>query len=125
MDPDYKLKLLKKTLLELKNGLLLVEGKNDLKALHELGIGGNVLTATGRNEQIVRKAISSLEPGQKLVLLFDYDEEGERKARYFGDMFLHEGVSANTVIRRKLRMLLGINTIEDLPTAYFDVISRS
>ncbi|MFH0971972.1 MAG: toprim domain-containing protein [Candidatus Micrarchaeota archaeon] len=118
MNLDYKLKFLKKTLLELKNGLVLVEGKNDLEALKELGIMGNVITATGKNEQIVQRALSILESNQKLILLFDFDSEGERKTKFFRELFLNEGASADVEARKKVRMLFGIKTIEELPSAY-------
>lgn len=118
MERKFGQKLLRKVLLELKNGLLLVEGRNDLLALGKIGILGNVLLAIGRNEQIIQKTLSKLEPNQKLILLFDYDPEGERKTAFFRELFLNEGALADIEIRKKVKMLFGITTIEELPYAY-------
>ncbi|HLC48179.1 MAG TPA: toprim domain-containing protein [Candidatus Norongarragalinales archaeon] len=117
-------KFLKKILLELKNGLLLVEGKNDLEALKELGIAGNVILANGQNEQIVENALSKLEKGQKLILLFDLDAEGERKTQFFRGQFLGEGVDADIEMRKMVRALFGITTMEELPRAYNDLLAE-
>ena len=117
-------KFLKKILLELKNGLLLVEGKNDLEALKELGIAGNVILANGQNEQIVENALSKLEKGQKLILLFDLDAEGEGKTQFFRGQFLGEGVDADIEMRKMVRALFGITTMEELPRAYNDLLAE-
>src|SRR3989344_3666144 len=117
-------KFLKKILLELKNGLLLVEGKNDLEALKELGIAGNVIWANGQNEQIGENALSKLEKGQKLILLFDLDAEGERKTQFFRGQFLGEGVDADIEMRKMVRALFGITTMEELPRAYNDLLAE-
>ncbi|MEK6954155.1 MAG: toprim domain-containing protein [Candidatus Micrarchaeota archaeon] len=117
-------KFLKKIMLELKNGLLLVEGKNDLAALEELGIAGNVILANGQNGQIVQKALSMLEKGQKLILLFDLDTEGERKTEFFKEKFFNEGMAVDTELRHKVRALFGIITMEELPTAYYRLMDE-
>mgnify|MGYP001605287058 FL=1 len=47
-------------------------------------------------------------------MLFDFDDEGERKLREFQEIFLSKGVVADSFYRKKLRGILGINFFEDL-----------
>ena len=111
----------KKLWRRLNERLLVVEGKNDVAALREVGVYSTIVTAVGKPERIIRKAIA--EAGKlKISLLFDYDREGRRKTLFFHEMFFHEDCNADMQLHKELRNLFPIITIEELPNAYFDLM---
>ncbi len=111
MEPAEKTKLLERTLDGLEGQVVLVEGKHDVRALQETGVSARVRTATGKPQRLVEKL-----GGGPVFLLFDFDEEGERRARVFHELLEAAGTRADTLARKRLRMLLGLRTIEELPT---------
>ncbi|NYZ74966.1 toprim domain-containing protein [Candidatus Micrarchaeota archaeon] len=108
-----KKKFLAKTLAHLNEALILVEGKRDAAALEEIGVT-EVIEAAGRKpERVVFNALKRLKPRQKLVLLFDYDAEGERKTQEFTEMLCAEGVVPDVLQRKNFRRLLGARHVEE------------
>jgi len=108
-----KKKFLAKTLAELSEAVVLVEGKRDAAALEEIGVSAGVIEAAGRKpERVISVALSRLKPKQKVVLLFDYDAEGDRKAREFEELFSAEGIFCDGVRRKNFRRLLGVSQVE-------------
>ncbi|MEW5955512.1 MAG: toprim domain-containing protein [Candidatus Micrarchaeota archaeon] len=113
-----KKKFLEKTLARLNRALVLVEGKRDASALWQIGVGAKVLEAGGRKpEQGVAAALAALKPGQKIVLLFDYDAEGERKAAEFSERLCAAGVVPDGVQRKNFRRLFGARAVEEAVAA--------
>jgi len=109
-----KKKFLAKTLAHLNEALILVEGKRDAAALEEIGVKTEVIEAAGRKpERVVFLALKRLAPRQKLVLLFDYDAEGERKTQEFTEMLCAEGVVPDVLRRKNFRRLLGARHVEE------------
>ena len=121
MDLQEKEKFLKKLWRQLNESLLVVEGKNDVKALREVGVYTTIITANGKPERIVKKAV--LEADRRPVsLLFDYDQEGQRKTFFYNELFFNADCNADLQARKRLRQLFPVHTIEDLPNAYFDLL---
>ncbi len=119
MDIEEKEHRVKKLWRKLNEHFILVEGKNDVAALREVGIYTQALTAVGKPERTIRKAIA-LAGKLPIALLFDYDLEGDRKTWFYHEMFYNEDCNADLMLRKELKELFPIKTIEDLPHAYFD-----
>lgn len=125
MDLAYKEKAVRKLWRSLSESVVVVEGRNDEKALKEIGIDAVAVKAVGRTEKIIEKAVSLSGGGKKkIVLLFDYDAEGRRKAKYFRDAFFNAGFMASVGEWNKLSQLFKIRTIEDLPRAYDELMDE-
>ncbi len=100
---------------EMDEGIpIIVEGRNDVKALHEAGINGKIFTlsSTSMNElaeKIARK-------NSEVIILTDFDDFGKKAAEKLKDFFLNEAVKPNMAYRKRFKRLLGITYFEDLPT---------
>ncbi|MFH1106832.1 MAG: hypothetical protein V1787_02965 [Candidatus Micrarchaeota archaeon] len=125
MDLVYREKAAAKLWRALSDAVVLVEGKNDERALREVGITAATVRAAGRTEKILEKATAIAAAGnKKIVLLFDYDAEGRRKMTFFEEAFFNAGGRASVVEWRRLRELFGLRTVEDLPTAYWELMDE-
>jgi len=113
MTPLERKKLFAKTMASLENSVVVVEGKKDERALRNAGFQGVVLTASGKTESIVAK-VARLAKNKQVALLFDYDGEGRRKTRFFKERFLLEGISADDLLWKKMRVALGLRVVEEL-----------
>ena len=121
MDLDEKAKLFAKTIRGLSGRTAVVEGKHDVRALEKAGINAQAVTATGKPERTVEKTGAS----GRVSLLFDFDDEGERKTRVFTDLFRSAGVEVDLLSRRRLRQALGIRTFEELPSKIRELEEKS
>ncbi|MFH0922511.1 MAG: toprim domain-containing protein [Candidatus Micrarchaeota archaeon] len=108
-----RLKLFEKTMAGLEKSVVIVEGKKDEAALREVGFAGVVLTANGSVERFVAKACR-IAGSKQIALLFDYDVEGRRKTRFFKERFELEGIRADDLLWKKLRVALGLRVVEEL-----------
>lgn len=116
---EWKRKSLKKTLQALDESLVIVEGKRDERALQEIGVRAKIIRAAGSPERVVSRARNEARASSALVaLLFDFDEEGTRKTRFFEEAFLSEGIRVDSLLRKRVKQLFRVNTIEDLPFQY-------
>ena len=105
MDAHTRYTILFKAIEELGDGVAIVEGKNDASALQALGVERIVLASSAT------RLAGELEG--KVFLLFDFDQEGERKTREYADAFFNEGKIADVRLRDKFRTALGIRCFED------------
>ena len=111
-------KFFEKTLARLNQALVLVEGKHDAAALTRVGVTAPVIEAGGRKpEQVVSLVLSALKPGQKVVLLFDYDHEGERKTAVFSEILGAAGVVPDAVQRKNFGGIFRVRTVEEVVAA--------
>ncbi|MCK4858918.1 MAG: toprim domain-containing protein [candidate division Zixibacteria bacterium] len=105
----------------LEEKVVVVEGKHDVDALHALGVRPRLVEAVGKTEQVVRRVLelSRGEP-KSVVLLFDYDGEGERKNEEFECLFNCEGFGSvlDRLPRKRLKAFLGLRTIEEIVAKY-------
>ncbi len=105
---------------------IVVEGKKDVEALRELGIGGKMLTAKGRQKSLL-DLVSEIEEHQphEVILLLDFDRGGKGMAKRIRQMLEKEGATPNTSFWSELLSLVGrdIKDIEGLP-AYLETLKR-
>lgn len=117
-----KEKLLKRTSEALSSApLLIVEGSRDERALRSLGFNAPVLRANDKPERLARRALPFVDSGGDVALLFDFDDEGERKLSDYRAALEVEGVRCDSDSRRRLKWLTGIKHIEDLPGAWLEL----
>lgn len=116
---ERKRKFLKKTMQALDESLVIVEGKRDERALREISVRAKIIQATGAAERVLNKVLAECrKTNSRVVLLFDFDEEGTRKTRFFEEAFLSEGIRVDSLLRKRVTQLFHIHTIEDLPFQY-------
>jgi 2,5-diamino-6-(ribosylamino)-4(3H)-pyrimidinone 5'-phosphate reductase len=98
---------------------IVVEGKNDVHALHLLGITGDIILAKSYGKSLL-DVLGEIERMGKseVILLFDFDRRGRewthRMSRYLEGM----KIKANLLFWRKLLGLVGsdVKDIEGLPS---------
>lgn len=124
VDGKGKQALLDKLFDALEKSVVVVEGKNDAEALAEAGVQcACVLMAGLKPEKVVEKIIGQgnekivAQQREQIVLLTDFDDEGERKEKELKRALAEAGLKADDGLRRKFRRLFGINTVEQLPFA--------
>jgi len=100
---------LKEILDDLKDKLLIVEGKNDKKALKSLGLK-DIIAIEGRP---LYEVVENIKTTKEIVILTDFDRKGRdigKKLRYLLQKYRKR---VNSRLRGKI-MSLGKNQIEDL-----------
>lgn len=116
MHGENKQKLLEKVFGSLEKSVVVVEGKNDAQALAEAGVQCNCVLVGGlKPEKVVEKIVA--QEREMIVLLTDFDDEGERKEKQLKRALAEAGLKADDGLRRKFRQLFRINTVEQLPFA--------
>ncbi|MCS7098603.1 MAG: toprim domain-containing protein [Candidatus Methanomethyliaceae archaeon] len=99
--------------------LIIVEGKNDERALREFGlrIATYRFRESGLSEAIFVDEISRVFRGKKVAILLDFDERGQRMAENLSRELEERGVKIEHYFRKILRELLikeGIRHIEEI-----------
>ena len=104
---------------ELKEYLVIVEGKRDVKALNCLGVT-KTITISGKS--LSQVAISLYEKYRdfpiKVVILTDFDPEGRKMASRLRELLQKYRITPNTGLRRKVSQL-GKTSIEDFFASLF------
>jgi len=113
-----KVKMLKNLLLDLKrfslkndNWAILVEGKRDKFALEKFSIQ-NIVELKGRNYHDVAEELSAMYEG--VVLLMDFDPEGETIFQKLSKLLSGYGLKTDTSFRERLRET-GVKFVEKIP----------
>ena len=133
MDVEAKRKLLAKTKRGLNEAIVIIEGKRDERALREtLAPTTEVVKAGGRSaDAVARRAIEAVEEENKaekeekngrtnrnrIVVLTDFDAEGERRAVEINEALVAEGVAPDASLRRNFARLFGVRCVECVPCA--------
>ncbi|MBI4399897.1 toprim domain-containing protein [Candidatus Micrarchaeota archaeon] len=107
---QHKAKLLKRTLEEIKDSLIIVEGKRDKEALKEISL--NNVIAINANPNVAYK----LQGYDEAIVLTDFDENGEELCLRLSAVLEANNIKPNLEIRRRLRYILGIKYIEEICT---------
>lgn len=104
-------------------GLIIVEGLHDQRALEELGVVTPILKANAKPERVAQQALTLLgeTSQQPVLLLFDFDLEGERKLRDYREALATTGLHCDAQTRRQIRLLTGITHVEDLPRPWHEL----
>jgi 5S rRNA maturation endonuclease (ribonuclease M5) len=94
----------------LEDTLVLVEGLKDKEVLKKLGVK-NILEISGKpiNTVTEQAAIKS-----EVVILTDYDKEGEKLCNVLEKLLRAEGVSVRLDLRKKFRSISKVTKIEEL-----------
>jgi len=120
-----KLKSLKRVLDHLKNDriIVLVEGKRDIYALKNSHFyeGQVFQVSTRKPYELAQLLIGS---DKTVVILTDYDNSGEQLLERFTEELVANNIQVDITTRKTLRWILGLRTIEDLPTAYADFVTQ-
>lgn len=100
---------LENTLKELKDKLIIVEGKRDEKALKSLGLK-DIIAINGR--PLYEVAEIALRGKKEIVILTDFDRRGMEIGKKLKDLLQRQGKNPNSRLRWKV-MAFGKNKIED------------
>jgi 5S rRNA maturation endonuclease (ribonuclease M5) len=96
---------------------IVVEGKNDVYALHEIGISGNIILAkaSGKSFLDVLEEIEKIGKSE-IILLFDFDRRGKEWTRRLANCLEGLKIIPNLVYWRMLLGLVGrdVKDIEGL-----------
>jgi 5S rRNA maturation endonuclease (ribonuclease M5) len=121
------LKVIERLATELtKDTPIIVEGRNDIDALHRLGLEGDFLSAKSSGKSFL-DVLSEVERREKrkVVLLLDFDRRGKewtkRLARHLEEM----KIAPNLILWKELLGLVGhdVKDIEGLAT-YLETLRR-
>jgi 5S rRNA maturation endonuclease (ribonuclease M5) len=85
--------------------VIVVEGERDRRSLQRLGVSGRVvLFHSGRGLSQLTRALAK--PGQRVVVLTDWDREGGHLAHRLTELLVAEGVQVDVDFRRRLARAL-------------------
>lgn len=105
--------LLKKMIEDLnkEEAILIVEGKNDIKALKSFGFRGNIMEYRQSLELLNKE-----ENIRKIILLMDFDKEGKRICEKLYNLLSIKGYKVDLHYWRKMNELkkYGLYEIEDI-----------
>jgi 5S rRNA maturation endonuclease (ribonuclease M5) len=91
------------------DALVIVEGIKDKKALSKIGIR-NIFDISGKSfDEILEKV-----DGGPVIILTDFDEEGEKKALFLTKLFQSNGIKIDFFFRKKFRSHFKVQKIEEL-----------
>jgi 5S rRNA maturation endonuclease (ribonuclease M5) len=120
-----KIKSLKRVLEYLKTErlIVLVEGKRDVYALKNSNFyNGEIIQISNKKPYELAQCLFGI--NKTVVILTDYDETGEQLLQKFADELSANNIKVDITTRKKLRWILGLNTIEELSTAYADFFAQ-
>ena len=122
MQAREKRKLLEKTLKKMLDQIVLVEGKNDERALDEAVVqAGGVVAVQSRKPERIANILEDGFAGRQALLLFDFDDEGRRKTAEFEEILVGRGLQVDRQGRKAFRALFRLRTLEELPGAMQEV----
>ncbi|MEM3431657.1 MAG: hypothetical protein QW783_03895, partial [Candidatus Micrarchaeia archaeon] len=102
---------------------VLVEGKRDIHALRNSHFyKGEIIQISNRKPHELAQLLLGTE--KTVVMLTDYDAAGEQLLERFADELSANNITVDVTTRKSLRWILGINTIEEISTAYADFVAR-
>ena len=109
------MKALKELIERARDGaIVLVEGRRDVEALKDLGVEGKILPVSSVSRA---KLVESVEGD--VIILTDWDENGEKLKREIFEVLLSNGVIADTSIRKRIFSAVNVSEVEDLAKLYF------
>ena len=97
---------------------IVVEGKKDAQALHELGVNGAIVTVKTGGKSFLEATVEIEALGASEVILFlDFDRRGREGTKRLQESLERGKIKVNLKFWRELRGLVGreIQCIESLP----------
>ncbi len=136
MKPHVKAKVEEKLLKELTNILqilrlktekgatIIVEGNNDITSLRKIDVKGRMMKLKGSTSTFY-DLIYSLRDEKEIIILTDFDKEGNLLANKLSDELNNLGIKTNISIRKKLKALMKreVKAIEEL-AGYFERLTE-
>ncbi|MEM0372365.1 MAG: toprim domain-containing protein [archaeon] len=98
---------------------VIVEGKNDKKALEQFSVTNIALVHTGTLQKLAETTTA-----KKVIIMTDYDRRGEILRKKLTELFKNEGIAVDSDYRRKIRALTGMIHVEELPSKYEELRKR-
>lgn len=102
-----------------KSALIVVEGQNDIEALKELAIQGNIISVKTAGKSFL-DILTEIEERNtsKVILLLDFDRRGREWANRLKQRLEEKRIRVDINFWNKLRALVGrdIKDVEGLPT---------
>jgi len=101
-----------------ENGaVIIVEGINDVKALRELGVRGEIVTSSNHSNAELVDFIGH----RDVIIMTDWDKKGEALKNDLIVKFSSWGVIPNVEIRRRIFSIIGkeVTEVEDLAEFMF------
>jgi 5S rRNA maturation endonuclease (ribonuclease M5) len=99
--------------------LIVVEGRNDIEALKELAIKGNIISVKTAGKSFL-DILTEIEEQNisKVILLLDFDRRGREWAKRLKQRLEEKRINVDINFWNKLRALVGrdIKDVEGLPT---------
>ncbi len=93
---------------------IIVEGRHDVRVLRSLGMRGEILVLNV-GMSLVDFADTIASKYREVILLLDWDPEGEALCRRLTDLLESEGVDTHPEVRNAIRELLPhVSTVEEL-----------
>ena len=84
---------------------VLVEGTDDEKALRELDVGGQILKLSGSSKTVLN-FLEGLAGLKQVIILTDFDQAGDKLAKFCAEHLRRLGVEPVIELRQKLKSLL-------------------
>jgi len=109
-----------------KGCLIVVEGQKDYRALRQLGISGDILTAkTSRKSFLDITEEIEKNPSSRVILLLDFDRRGKELTKRLIQHLEITRRKTNIDYWKELRALIGrdVKDIEGLPT-YLETMNK-
>ncbi len=109
-----------------KNALIVVEGQNDIEALTELSIQGNIISVKTAGKSFL-DILTEIEEHNtnEVILLLDFDRRGKELTKRLKQRLEEKRIKVNVNFWSKLHALVGhnIKDIEGLP-AYMETLKK-
>ncbi len=111
---ERKLVMLERLVEMLKDKIVLVEGKNDEAAVQLLGCKRIVRVSSKKVDTVIKEIerIKNFEGDNEIVILTDFDENGERMANFYSEYLRSYFRISN--LRKNVREIFGLVKIEEL-----------
>ncbi|NWF95066.1 MAG: toprim domain-containing protein [Candidatus Thorarchaeota archaeon] len=88
--------------------VVIVEGRRDESALRELGISGKMIRVHRGLSRLalIDEVVESVGPQGEVLILTDFDDEGQELCAFLEDELEHRRVHVNRALRRDFRRLM-------------------
>ncbi len=96
---------------ELRDTAIVVEGKRDKEPLINLGFS-DIFTISGQPLNEIADSVSS--KYRSVLVLTDYDDEGEKKERRLTKLFIYNGIKTLPRLRHAFRKIFKVVRVEDI-----------
>ena len=105
-----KIEKIEHEIFNIGEAVVIVEGKKDRKALEPFGVK-KILEISGKSLEDI---IDKLKDEKSVIIMTDFDEEGEKKLSQLITFLTKYGIKADTSLRKKFKSLFKIQKFEEL-----------